>query len=118
MTTLKTYVAVILDRSGSMCGIQDEARNNFNEQLQVLKEESNKPSNVAKKLLQGQPTSGLETKVTFVTFNEKIDTAIFNEDVNNVEEFVEQFIPPLSEHAFACYAFFRSSFTRDGCYAV
>jgi len=114
MTTLKTYVAVILDRSGSMCSIKDEARNNFNEQLQVLKEESNKPSNVAKKLLQGQPTSGLETKLTFVTFNEKIDTAIFNEDVNDVEELgVDDYRPDGMTALYDAIGFTIEKFMKD-----
>jgi len=85
-STLKTYVAIILDKSGSMDGIRNEARNHFNEQIEALKEESNSPAKVAKNLLKGKKTQGLETKATFVTFNESIDMPIFNEDVNSLNE--------------------------------
>lgn len=82
----KTYVAILLDESGSMEVIKNEAINHFNEQLQVLKEESNSPNQVAKKMLQNEDTQGVETRVTFVTFNQSIYSHDFNEDVNNVKE--------------------------------
>lgn len=82
----KTYVAIILDKSGSMDVIKDEAINHFNEQIQVLKEESNATTQVAKKMLQNDGTEGVETKVTFVTFNQSITNHNFNEDVNSINE--------------------------------
>jgi len=84
--TLKTYVALILDKSGSMDNIREEARSHFNEQLQVLKEESNSPKQMAKNLLKGRSPKALETKATFVIFNQKVETPIFNKDVNEIKE--------------------------------
>lgn len=84
--TAKTYVAIILDKSGSMDIIKNEAINHFNEQLQVLKEESNAPDKVAKKMLQNEESNAVETRVTFVTFNNNVDTIIENDDVNNISE--------------------------------
>lgn len=84
--TVKTYVAIILDKSGSMDMIKNEAINHFNEQLQVLKEESNAPDKVAKKMLQNEESNAVETYVTFVTFNNNVETLIENDDVNNVSE--------------------------------
>ena len=88
--TMKTYVALILDKSGSMGNVLEEARNNFNEQLQVLKEESNSPDAVAKKVLAADDpqsvTDGVETKVSVIVFNEKIDEVDFDVDVNDISE--------------------------------
>lgn len=84
--TIKTYVAIILDKSGSMDTIKTEAINHFNEQLQVLKEESNAPDKVAKKMLQNEESNAVETHVTFVMFNNKVETLIENDDVNNISE--------------------------------
>lgn len=83
---LKTYVALILDKSGSMDAIREEARSHFNEQLQVLKEESSSPKQVAKNLLKGIPPKALETKAAFVCFNQKVETPVFNKDVNDIKE--------------------------------
>lgn len=84
--TVKTYVAIILDKSGSMESIKTEAINHFNEQLQVLKEESNAPDKVAKKMLQNEESNAVETYVTFVTFNNEVETLIESDDVNNISE--------------------------------
>lgn len=88
--TMKTYVALILDKSGSMGHIQKEARDNFNEQLQVLKEESNSPDAVAKKVLAADDPQnvpeGVETRVSVVTFNQKVDEIDFDVDVNEITE--------------------------------
>lgn len=86
---LKTYVAVILDKSGSMSGIRAEAINHFNEQLQVLKEESNSTAQVAKNLLKGQTPGNMETKVSFITFNDNVDVQVFDQDVNTLNEITE-----------------------------
>lgn len=90
MATLKTYVAMILDKSGSMNRIVNEARNNFNEQIQVLKEESNSEEAMAKKiLLEADDTAdieGIETHVSVVTFNQEVDFVMFDEDVNSAKE--------------------------------
>jgi uncharacterized protein YegL len=88
MAKIKTYVALILDKSGSMQSIQKEALSNFNEQLQTLKSQSNAPEEIAKKmLLTGQQNiEGIETRVSIVTFNENIDTLFFDKNVTEVEE--------------------------------
>lgn len=83
--TLKTYVALILDKSGSMQDIRKEAVSHFNEQLQVIQEESNTPQNVAKSLLKNQKTQGLETRITLVTFNHNVDFHFFNESLDKVQ---------------------------------
>ena len=87
--TLKTYVALVLDKSGSMDKIRSEAIDNFNEQLQVLKEESSSPAAVAKKLLQEQNAVGVETRVTMTTFNQSVDILFVDKDVMGVDEITE-----------------------------
>jgi len=94
MDKMKTYVALILDKSGSMSSIRDTAINNFNEQLQVLKKESNSPDNEAKKvLLASDPANvaqGIETKVSIVVFSDKVDIVDFDVDINAVNEITHQ----------------------------
>lgn len=86
MSIAKTYVAMILDKSGSMNTIASEAINHFNEQLQVLKEESNAPNQIAKKMLKDEDVKGIETHLTLVEFNQDVETIVLNDDVNNVSE--------------------------------
>lgn len=98
MAKLKTYVAMILDKSGSMCSIINEARTNFNEQLQVLKEESDSESAVAKKILleadDAANIDGIETRVTVVAFNNNVDFIMFDEDVSYANEISkEDYLP-------------------------
>jgi uncharacterized protein YegL len=83
---VKSYVAIILDKSGSMDTIKNEAINHFNEQLQVLQEESSAPNKVAKKMLQNEDSNAVETYVSFITFNQNVTTLIENDDVNNISE--------------------------------
>ena len=84
---LKTFVALIIDESGSMSSIKKETINNFNEQLQVLKQESNSPDAVAKKLLiGGQEYEGVETFVSVVKFNQNTNVIVGLDDVNNISE--------------------------------
>ena len=93
METMKTYVALILDSSGSMDIVRDKTRNDFNEQLQMLKEESNDPANEAKKVLLAEDPenvpAGIETRVTVVTFNNKVNFVDFDVDVNEITEITE-----------------------------
>jgi uncharacterized protein YegL len=93
METMKTYVALILDSSGSMEIVKDKTRNDFNEQLQMLKDESNNPANEAKKVLMAEDpenvTSGIETRVTVVTFNNKVNFVDFDVDVHDISEITE-----------------------------
>lgn len=90
METMKTYVALILDSSGSMEPIRDKTRNDFNEQLQTLKEESNNPVNEAKKVLMAEDpenvSAGIETRVSVVTFDNNVKYVDFNVDVNEISE--------------------------------
>lgn len=96
MSTVKTYVAMIIDKSGSMLETVDEARTNFNEQLQVLKEESNAPDRIAKKMLMtgSSHVEGVETKVSIVSFNQKVDEICFDVDVNEIDELTEETYQP------------------------
>jgi uncharacterized protein YegL len=93
---LKTYVAFIVDSSGSMNGVRKQTIDNFNEQLQTLKKESNDPGNIAKKLLLNTDDGnqieyeGLETWATVVTFNQTVNTVVELEDVNTIEELTEE----------------------------
>ena len=94
METMKTYVALILDSSGSMGIIADKTRNDFNEQLQTLKEESNNPANEAKKVLMAEDpenvTSGIETRVSVVTFANSVKFVDFDIDVNEISEITKE----------------------------
>jgi hypothetical protein len=86
---IKTYAALILDKSGSMGNIRDFAINSFNEQIQTLKAESDDPKEITKKLLKSgkQATEGVETYLTLVSFNDNVRFHVFNEDIKNVKEF-------------------------------
>lgn len=85
---IKTYAAILLDESGSMDSIQEQAINNFNEQIQTLKNESNDPKAITKKLLHGSENPvGVETLLTLVSFADNVEFHVFNEDVNKVDEF-------------------------------
>lgn len=66
----KTYVAMILDSSGSMFSIKDEARAHFNEQVQELRQKSEEH----------------DVKVTLTTFNGNVDIKRFNKPIGSVEE--------------------------------
>jgi Mg-chelatase subunit ChlD len=92
---LKTFVAFIVDSSGSMSGVRKQTIDNFNEQLQVLKKESNDPANIAKKLLLNTDEGdieyeGLETWATVVTFNNTVNVAVELADVNEIQELTEE----------------------------
>ncbi len=87
MANIKTFVALIVDESGSMKSIQKQSIDNFNEQLQTLKSESNSPDAVAKKLLiGGQQYDGVETHVSVVKFNDKVNVVVPLAEVNTVNE--------------------------------
>ena len=85
---IKTFAAIILDKSGSMSSLKEYAVNTFNEQIQTLKTESNSPKEITKKLLKGSKNpTGVETRLTLVSFNDNVDFHNFNEDVNSIQEF-------------------------------
>ena len=98
METMKTYVAIILDSSGSMQSIADKTRNDFNEQLQTLKQESNNPASEAKKVLMAQNPdeveAGIETKVSIITFANGVKFVDFDVDVNNISEITAEEYKP------------------------
>lgn len=88
MSTIKTFAAIILDKSGSMGNMKDFAINTFNEQIQTLREESNNPKEITKKILKGaKDVTGVETYLTLVSFNDSVKFHTFNEDINIVDEF-------------------------------
>ena len=74
----KTYVAMILDSSGSMYGIKDEARAHFNEQVQELRAKSEEH----------------DVKVTLTTFNGEVNIKRFNKPIGSVEELSDQEYQP------------------------
>lgn len=88
MSTIKTYVALILDKSGSMSSIREKAIKDFNEQIQTLKSQSNSPKEITKKLLKNDTDTPatIVTNLTLVTFADTVDFLNFNEDVNIVQE--------------------------------
>jgi uncharacterized protein YegL len=96
MDTIRTYVALILDRSGSMKDIREKALNDFNEQIQTLKSQSNEPKEITKKLLKNETDKPVEimTKLTTVTFADTVKFLTFNEEINIAEEMKkEDYVP-------------------------
>jgi len=86
--TVKTFAAIILDKSGSMGSLREYAINTFNEQIQTLKKESNSPKEITKKILKGSTdVTGVETYLSLVSFNDNVDFHTFNQDVNSIKEF-------------------------------
>lgn len=68
----ETYVAVVVDRSGSMGGIYEAALSGVNEQVKTLKDNAN----VAGK-----------TFVSFIQFDDRIDVLFSNKLAEELEEF-------------------------------
>jgi uncharacterized protein YegL len=67
---LVNHVAFLLDHSGSMHHVADRSRDDFNEYLQTLREESIKQ----------------ETRVTLVSFNEEATIEYFELNINHVDD--------------------------------
>lgn len=65
----KTFIALIVDKSGSMSSIRAEAIEHFNEQIEKIKEES----------------KDINTYVTLVLFNHDVETKFFNQSVDRLE---------------------------------
>jgi len=65
----KTYIALILDSSGSMASIKGETINHFNEQIEQIAKDS----------------VGLDTSVSLATFNSEVDIKFFNNPVNDLK---------------------------------
>lgn len=74
----KTYVAIILDKSGSMSSVREQAVRDYNEQVQQMKENAKEQ----------------EIKACLVTFNGSVFEHSWLEDVDNLEEAtVESYVP-------------------------
>ena len=69
---IENHIAIILDSSGSMDSVKQEAINNFNEQVQKIKEQSGKKK--------------IQSFVTLVTFNQTIKELYFDKDTRQLVE--------------------------------
>ena len=67
----QTYIALVIDRSGSMSGVRDAAFTGINEQLNTIR------FNAAK---------GGETFVTYIQFDDQIETVLDKVDANTVKD--------------------------------
>lgn len=65
---MRTYVAIVLDKSGSMCHLTQETITGFNKQIETIKESAKG-----------------EVLVSFVTFNHDVDVIYFNEPVESLK---------------------------------
>lgn len=68
---MKTYIAIVLDASGSMASCLESTISGFNEQVQEIKSKA---------------SSGGETKVSLWTFNSSIFEHFVNKDPNFIQE--------------------------------
>lgn len=66
----RNYVAIILDKSGSMESMRKEALDMYNNQVKALKNSK----------------ADMETYVSFITFNENVDEKVWCEDVDKAKE--------------------------------
>jgi hypothetical protein len=66
---IKTYIAMVLDKSSSMDSIRAEAIEHFNEQVEQIIADS----------------QGLDTKVSLTIFNQDVEEVFFNEDVSTLK---------------------------------
>lgn len=73
--TQKTYIAIILDRSGSMSGCRKATIEGFNKQVSAIRQEAEK--------------GGMETFVSFYTFNHNVEPQYKNLSVNFLEDLTE-----------------------------
>jgi uncharacterized protein YegL len=74
----KTYVAFVLDRSGSMGDCRSETIRGFNEHVDVIREEA----------------QNHEYFVSLVTFNGKVDPIFFNAKVESLQKLTEESYDP------------------------
>lgn len=74
MARPKTYIAFVIDKSGSMAGTEAQVVSDFNEQIQQAKENS----------------KDQDISVSLVTFNGAVYEHIWLEDVANVEEITRE----------------------------
>jgi len=67
----KAYVAIVLDKSGSMMVAKEQTIRGFNEQVQAIK---------------SSVKDHIETAVTLITFNGDVTPVFLNEDVSSLRE--------------------------------
>lgn len=73
MSKLRTYIAIILDKSGSMSIVKNETILGFNEQVQsIRKAEKDKENH--------------RSIVSLVTFNDNVDVVFFNQPIDSLKE--------------------------------
>lgn len=84
MSKPKTHVAIILDRSGSMGSIRDQAVLNYNEQVQQMKENA----------------KDQEITCSLVTFNANVFEHLWNEGADKLEESTTESFKPNGNTAF------------------
>lgn len=76
---LKTYVFVVLDRSGSMESVKSETISHFNEQLQTVSKSTSEK---------------MSSSISLFTFNEKVQEVFFNSDAKSVYSLSEDSYKP------------------------
>lgn len=70
----KQRVAILVDKSGSMCGLEKFVRTSFNEQVQTIKDKAKDFD---------------EVSVSLVTFNHAVDFELFERSVDDIKEYEE-----------------------------
>ena len=77
----RTYIALVLDRSGSMQSVKQQTINGYNEQVQMLREEAHNPDRS-------------ETYVSLLTFNTRVSTELQNTPIEALREMTaEHYVP-------------------------
>lgn len=84
-SVIRTYVAFVLDKSGSMNNIKKLAISGFNEHVQTLISEGNKAG---------------ETFVSLVLFNNQVEANVFNAPVYALKELTEESYVPNGNTAY------------------
>lgn len=74
----KTYVAFVLDKSGSMASVQDATISTFNEQIEKIERDS----------------ADIKTNVSLITFNDRVDVVYLNESVKKLEKLTTKTYAP------------------------
>ena len=77
--SLKTYVFLILDKSGSMESVKDETISHFNEQLQTV---------------QSSQAKNMENVVSLTTFNDSVEEVFFKKAAADVSELTSKEYKP------------------------
>jgi uncharacterized protein YegL len=77
---MKSYIALVLDKSGSMSSVRESTVRGFNEQVQVIRKSAEK--------------EGVETYVSLVTFNENVSEVFMNESSDKLAELTTKTYSP------------------------